>query len=405
MLLLYNIGIWCYGRVIALAALRSEKAKLWVEGRKNRSAKGPQKKTGKRYWFHCASLGEFEQARPLIEYYHGQGISICITFFSPSGYEIRKDYALAEWTGYLPLDTASNAKAFVKQMDADKVFFVKYEFWYHHLMAIRQTGVGFYLISALFRGSQPFFKWYGGMYRKMLDAYTHIFTQDEGSVILLQSIGYSRVMKSGDTRFDRVAEFPKQREKLPLIESFVGNAPVLVAGSCWEPEEKIIRAAVDEFPEMKWILVPHDVSEAHIRPLQLLFSGISVLYSAVEAGAVHSQASVLIVDKIGLLGNIYPYGNVAFVGGGFQNSLHNILEAATWGIPVFYGDDTAKYPEGACLVQEGGGVAVANEVEFIQQLKSVLIEGPEKRGALAKKWIENNAGATRTVIEQTAISD
>lgn len=359
----------------------------------------PASKSGKRYWFHCASLGEFEQARPLIEHYQKQEIEICLSFFSPSGYESRKNYALASWVGYLPMDGPHAARDFVQLMDADQVFFVKYEFWYFFLMEIKVRMIPAYLISARFRSSQPFFHWYGRLHRQMLRTYSRIFTQDQVSVDLLKEIGVTQVLFAGDTRFDRVIQLPQQRRMLPLIEIFCTNSFTLIAGSSWQKEEELIEQALPHFPEMRWVLVPHDISETRLKEIETRFKGSSLRYSALEAGQEPDDARVLIVDKMGLLVNVYPYGQVAFVGGGFSNALHNILEAAVWGMPVMYGNKSEKYPEGKELAGAGGG----NSIEGLDDLLRLLSEWQDEKirnlsGEKAIRWIEENAGATGRIL-------
>lgn len=395
----YYIGIWLYALGIRLAALRSEKARAWIKGRKDWRERMPSPKSGKRYWFHCASLGEFEQARPLVEHYQKQGIEICLSFFSPSGYESRKNYALASWVGYLPMDGPRAARDFVQLMDADRVFFVKYEFWYFFLMEIKGRKIPAYLISARFRPSQPFFHWYGSLHRQMLRTYSRIFTQDQASVDLLKEIGVTQVLFAGDTRFDRVIQLPQQRRILPLLETFCAGSFTVVAGSSWPEEEKLIEQALPHFPEMRWVLVPHDISESRLKEMETRFMGRSVRYSTLEAGQEPDDARVLIVDKMGLLVNVYPYGQVAFVGGGFSNALHNILEAAVWGMPVMYGNNSEKYPEGLELAGAGGG----NSIEGLDDLLGLLTEWQDEKvrnlsGEKAIRWIEENAGATERIL-------
>lgn len=398
---LYQIGIWLYVLGIRLAALRSEKAKAWIKGRKKWREGMPASKSGIRYWFHCASLGEFEQARPLIEHYQKQGIEICLSFFSPSGYESRKKYALASWVGYLPMDGPVAAKDFVRMMDADKVFFVKYEFWYFFLMEIKAGNIPAYLIAARFRNSQPFFKWYGSLHRRMLQAYTLIFTQDTASVDLLKTLGVERVQFAGDTRFDRVIQLPQQRKTQPVIEQFCKNHFTVIAGSSWPEEEDLIEKAITHFPDIRWVLVPHDISETHLKGMEVRFKGNFVRYSSLESGKKSGDVKVLIVDKMGLLVNVYPYGQVAFVGGGFSNALHNILEAAVWGLPVMYGNNSEKYPEGKELAEAGGGNSIEGLDDFLRLLKEWQDENIRNlSGERAINWVEKNVGATGRIITQ-----
>ena len=401
MVVFYHIGIWFYTLGIYLAAIRSEKARAWIGGRKNWRERLPDPKTQERYWFHCASLGEFEQARPLIEHFQTQGIEICLSFFSPSGYEAKKNYAPASWVGYLPMDGAAAARDFVRGLDADRVFFVKYEFWYFFLMEIGSRKIPAYLIAARFRPSQPFFKGYGTLHRKMLRTFTRIFTQDADSIDLLQKIGVSEVTFAGDTRFDRVIQLPRQRTVLPVIEAFCADTFSVVAGSSWPKEEELIEQVLPHFPEIRWVLVPHDVSEAHVRGIEQRFNGNTRRYSALEHGQEQGDARVLIVDKIGLLVNVYPYGKVAFVGGGFSNALHNILEAAVWGLPVMYGDQIVKYPEGKELAAAGGGNMIAGMDDLLRLLGEWQDEKVRNQsGEKAINWIEGNVGATERILNE-----
>ncbi len=405
MQLVYYIAIQLYALGIRLASFRSEKAQAWIDGRVNWRNRLPTQKSKPRYWFHCASLGEFEQARPLMEFYHQQGIEICLSFYSPSGYEIRKDYDLASWVGYLPLDSPKNAKDFVRAMDADKVFFVKYEFWYFFLMEIKRQKIPFFLVSARFRSSQPFFKPWGSLHRKMLTAYSYIFTQDEESLNLLASFNLPAI-HAGDTRFDRVTQLKERRVELPLLEAFCDDSFVVMAGSSWPMEEGLIRDVMEDFPYFKWVIVPHDISTAHCEEIENVFDGSCIRYSALETGKSDPLKRVLLMDKMGLLGNAYPYANVALVGGGFSNALHNILEAAVWGIPVCYGDSIKKYPEGIDLAKTGGGFLLANEEEF----KEILVElsspnAAHEAGKKAAAWIDKNRGASQKIIEKVASAD
>lgn len=400
---IYQIGVWLYGLGIRLAALRSEKARAWIEGRKRWREGMPAPKSGIRYWFHCASLGEFEQARPLIERYQKQGIEICLSFFSPSGYESRKNYSLASWVGYLPMDGPKAAKDFVRLMDADQVFFVKYEFWYFFLMEIKARKIPAYLISARFRASQPFFKWYGSLHGQMLQTYTRIFTQDQASLELLKDIGVTQAVFAGDTRFDRVIELPQQRKTLPIIASFCANSFTLVAGSSWPSEEELIEKAIPHFPEMRWVVVPHDISETHLKEMEARFGGNSIRYSSLESGQEIKDVSVLIIDRIGLLVNAYPYGQVAFVGGGFSNALHNILEAAVWGLPVMYGNHIEKYPEGNELAEAGGGNMIGSLDDLLALLNTWQDENIRNlSGEKAIRWVEENVGATERIVNAIA---
>ncbi len=390
----YQLSVWAYRLGIGLAAPFNAKAAAWLKGRSNWQSRLPQAKTKTRYWFHCASLGEFEQARPLIDH-----IEICLSFFSPSGYEQKKDWPIASWVGYLPIDSHQNAQTLLDALQPDKVFFVKYEFWYAYLKEVNKRHIPLFLISARLRKEQPFFKWYGTVYREMLGFYSHIFTQDQASVDLLKGIGVQHVTYAGDTRFDRVLDLKQAKSENPLLAEFCGEKTCLVAGSSWPVEEELLAKALKRFPEMCWIIVPHDVSEQHIVAIEKQFEGDVMRYSSLEKGIRKEACSVLIIDRIGLLGNAYSYGDLALVGGGFTNALHNILEAAVWGIPVLYGNNTPKYPEGEALASYGGGIRLANQSDFEQAL--LALEDTTSRmemGEKAAQWIEENAGATKRIL-------
>lgn len=395
---IYQFSVWAYRLGIGIAAPFNAKAADWISGRKDWQSRLPQPKTKTRYWFHCASLGEFEQARPLIEHYAHQDIEICLSFFSPSGYNQKKEYSHAVWVGYLPLDSKRNAQVLLDALQPDKVFFVKYEFWYAYLKEIHNRQIPFYLISARLRQEQPFFQWYGGVYREMLRFYSHIYTQDKASVDLLQGIGIKHVTHAGDTRFDRVLNLKQAKAENAILADFIQNRTCLVAGSSWPLEEELIAKAYVKFPEMCWVIVPHNISESHIAEIEKRFEN-TLRYSSLEKRKDAAPSRVLIIDRIGLLGNAYSYADMALVGGGFTNALHNILEAAVWGIPVLYGNNTPKYPEGEALANFGGGIRLANQADFDSVL-SELQDTSKRReiGAKAGQWIEAHAGATRRIL-------
>ncbi len=383
-----------------VASLRSEKARLWLQGRSGWKNRLPEPTDRPKYWFHCASLGEFEQARPLMEQYADSGITIYLSFFSPSGYEQRKNWEKASWVGYLPLDTAANARYWYDHLKPDKVIIVKYEFWYHYLTEAAKRNIPLYLIGARFRSSQPFFKWYGSLHRRMLLAFTQFFTQDEQSVELLKSLGIHNAEKSGDPRFDRVLGLREQRKEYPLVGDFCGDHFSLVAGSCWPPEEELVHDVMDDFPEYRWILVPHDVSEGHLQSVEARFGASCIRYSRLEGGEPAGDCSVLLIDRIGMLGSLYPYAQVALVGGGFRNALHNILEAAVWGVPVLYGNRIPKFPEGTDLEEAGGGYTLEDARDFRNKLGVLNREEAARMGKCAADWISRNAGATARIIDR-----
>ncbi len=400
MRLFYLIGVRCYGAALRLASVFNSKARLWVDGRRNWPTRiKPLIPAEKQHvWFHCASLGEFEQARPLLEKFDRSRWFISLSFFSPSGYEIRKNFNGADHIFYLPMDGPATARLLLDRLNPDLVFFVKYEFWFFILKEIHNRQIPLYLVSARFRSDQLFFRSYGKWFRQIPAFFTHIFAQDQASLDLLHTIGIRKASRSGDTRFDRVLALKEQRKELPLLEKFVQHHPALIAGSCWPPEEELVAAAQDSFPDWRWVLVPHEVGPDNIRRLQNRFMG-SVLYSELESGKEPAGEKILIVDRIGLLGNSYPYGRIALVGGGFRNALHNILEAAVWGIPVLYGNNCPKYPEAADLEMAGGGLSLSGTAEFCRAIQRVQEkQTAEEWGQKAGEWVQNSSGALENVI-------
>ncbi len=335
MIFLYKTGIFFYTLLAKIAALFNEKARFFVNGRKNWQKKLAEKtdKNARYIWIHCASLGEFEQGRPIIEEIKKQfpELKIALTFFSPSGYEIRKNYDLADLVMYLPADTKQNARDFISTLNPEKVFFVKYEFWYFYISELKRKNIPLFIVSAIFRENQQFFKntpW-GKWYRKMLFQFEHIFIQNETSAQLLKSVGLHNYTVSGDTRFDRVAAIAKSSKKIPIVEKFRENSPLLIAGSTWKPDEELLSEYINKSSGAKFIIAPHEVSEANINRLLQLLKKPVARFSQIENVPVENL-DVIIIDSIGLLSSLYRYGNLAYIGGGFGVGIHNILEAATF---------------------------------------------------------------------------
>jgi len=356
MLFIYNFSIRLFGAVVYLSSFFKEKAKQWINGRKNwrTNFKNQLKPNEKRIWIHCASLGEFEQGRNLIEALKKQypPYKIVLTFYSPSGYELRKNYEYADYVFYLPLDTKSNAQQFVQLINPSLAIFVKYEFWYHYLNTLHQKSIPTIIISAAFRKEQPFFKWYGNMFRKMLQTFTAIFVQDEASKTLLQTIGINKnVIVAGDTRYDRVLTIAANIKPLPLIESFINDNPVLIAGSTWQDDEKIVQQSFNALRNnWKLIIAPHEIGKDRIYEVQRLFPD-AMLYSDLNNSVADKR--ILIIDNIGMLSSLYAYGKIAFVGGGFQKGgIHNILEPAVFGSPVLFGPVYKKFVEANQLMDK-----------------------------------------------------
>jgi 3-deoxy-D-manno-octulosonic-acid transferase len=376
-LLIYQLFLFLYQSVIQIAARFNPKAALWINGRKGQFAriKAAMPTPERRIWMHCASLGEFEQGRPVLEAFRKEypDYKIVLTFFSPSGYEVRKNYDGADYIFYLPMDGRRAARQFLDIVKPELVLFVKYEFWYYYLTEIKRRGIPALLISAAFRKEQSFFKWYGGFFRQILRSFSDILVQDAGSQALLAGIGITeQVQVAGDTRFDRVAAIAAQARVLPLVESFKNNHHLVIAGSTWPADEQALKAALPSLPaDWKLIIAPHEIDVTHIRQVQDLFGEEAVLYSQSENAA--TTARVLIIDNIGMLSSLYRYGDIAFVGGGFNKSgIHNVLEPAVFGAPVLIGPVYKKFVEAVQLVDNGYAFVATDITNFRDQLMNLV---------------------------------
>ena len=401
-LLFYNLSVFLYAAGIRLAAIWNQKARLWIQGRKAFPSVSCSQKS---IWMHCASLGEFEQGRPVLEEMKKNypGYPVVVSFFSPSGYEIRKNYPGADNIIYLPVDTKANAEKLVKQINPALVLWVKYEYWYHYLAVLKRNHIPVVLVSGIFRESQPFFKWYGGIWRTMLGFFTHLFVQNEPSLSLLRSIGMDHnTALAGDTRFDRVIEIAEKKEPVPHITGFIGNHPVLVAGSTWEDDEVVLIHYVKLHPEIKFIIAPHEIDAANLKDVKKEFAH-AVFYS--ELGNISNlpvQTNVLIIDNIGMLSRLYQYAHITYIGGGFgSDGIHNSLEAAVYGKPVIFGPVYQKFAEANDLVQRGGAFSIENALE-LEALLNRLFEQPtllSKAGIASKEYVNEKKGATRRIID------
>ncbi|MBK9016077.1 MAG: 3-deoxy-D-manno-octulosonic acid transferase [Saprospiraceae bacterium] len=404
----YNLLTQAYFLGIRLAAFRNEKAKLWVKGRvgvfEKQAIEIPLKRrvNQRLVWMHCASLGEFEQGRTIIEALKKQHpeVLVLLTFFSPSGYEIRKNYPFADWVFYLPADSKSNAQRFLALVKPDLAIFVKYEFWYHYLTNLKQLQIPTLLIAAIFRPTQPFFKWYGGLHRKMLSCFSEILVQDIGSQERLTGINFLNVQVAGDSRVDRVLEIAKHPKDLPLVKKFCGDAPVLVCGSTWPADEAILNPIFthEKFKNWKFILAPHDVQPAHIQAIESKLEVPSCRFSQLE-NSDFSAVRLLLVDNIGLLSSLYFFGKIAYIGGGFGQGIHNTLEPAAYGLPVVFGPKYRKFEEAVWLVEHGGGFVVRDENELQEVLAQLT--NPEKQSMAskaAKSYVQMKSGATQTAM-------
>ena len=358
-------------------------------------------RSSKYIWFHAASLGEFEQGRPLIEHIKAKypNYKILLTFFSPSGYEVRKDYEGADIVCYLPIDTFRNARRFLNAIQPVMVFFIKYEFWYHYLSILKKRNVPTYSVSSIFRPNQIFFRWYGYEYKKVLRCFTKFFVQNQQSKDLLSSIGINNVEITGDTRFDRVLSIKEKAHHLPLVEQFVNHKKTFVAGSSWSPDEEIFIEYFNQHPQWKLIIAPHVVNKEHISAIKNKVKGRVVLYSEINKGDIET-ADCLVIDCYGLLSSIYQYGDVTYVGGGFGAGIHNVLEAAVWNVPVIFGPNNHNFMEARNLIAVGGGFEINNYNEFDNLLNrfSSSSECLKQAGEQAGHFVETCTGATCRIL-------
>ncbi len=404
---LYTLSIHLYSLLIRLTAPFNIKARQISQGRQKTfqelSAKIRHDKPI--VWVHCASLGEFEQGRPVIEAIRKDhpGHQILLTFFSPSGYEIRKNYDLADYICYLPADTKRNARKLLDLVKPEIVFFVKYEFWHYYLNELKRRNIPLYLVSAIFRENQQFFRdtpW-GKWYRQMLFCFEHFFVQDEHSIELLNQIGIKNVTRAGDTRFDRVAEIARNGKHLPLVEKFKGNSLLVVAGSTWKPDEELLAEYILSHPETKFIIAPHETKRANIdRLINLLKTTIICYTEATDETVMNKQ--VMIVDTIGVLSSIYRYADLAYIGGGFGVGIHNTLEAAIFGMPIVFGPNYLKFNEATSMVKLGVAFPVSDS-DSVNKLLQQLLSDTEKRNLIAlecTKFTEQNLGATQIILNK-----
>jgi 3-deoxy-D-manno-octulosonic-acid transferase len=352
-------------------------------------------------WFHAASVGEFEQARPIIERLHSElpFRKVLLTFFSPSGYELRKNYPLVDKVTYLPFATRRNARKMLEILPLEAAVMVKYEFWPAYLKALKAKHIPTYLISAIFRPGQLFFLPWGKMYLKLLHAFEHIFVQDQSSSDLLQRYGVKAVTVAGDTRFDRVTEVRKQAKDLPVVDGFVAGAPrVIVAGSTWQRDEQYLARYMAEREDVKLVLVPHEIDSAHLHEIFQYFEGRYVRYTEATPQNVN-KCRVLLVDTIGVLSSIYRYGHVAYIGGGFGVSIHNTLEAAVYGMPVVFGPTWKKFREAHGLLAAGAAITVKNYREFADALDRAF-DNQSIMGQRANDYVQSECGATDKILKQ-----
>lgn len=403
--MIYNLIIYLYASAVRLAALFNKKASLMVAGHTEAFNKLKKEidSSAKYIWFHAASLGEFEQGRPLIEEIRKQypDYKILQTFFSPSGYEVRKNYKGADIVCYLPFDTPGNAHRFIALAKPCMAFFVKYEFWKNYLVELNRKSIPVYSVSSIFRDNQIFFRWYGASYRNVLKQFTHLFVQNEYSVSLLEKISVRNTTVVGDTRFDRVLEICRQAKELPIVEQFKGNAVTLVAGSSWAPDEDIFISYFNAHPKMKLIIAPHVIDESHIKEIIGKLDRTVVRYTQATPETV-AQADCLIIDCFGLLSSIYRYGEIAYIGGGFGVSIHNTLEAAVYGMPVIFGPNNKKFQEAQDLLVCKGGFEILGAQDFNQLMDRFLTDNSflDKAGKKAGNYVRDNSGALEKIMHE-----
>jgi 3-deoxy-D-manno-octulosonic-acid transferase len=402
MKILYNAAILIYTGLIHLIAPFNSKASLWVRGRKGWQLRLSEKinPEDRNVWIHCSSLGEFEQGRPVIEEIRKEHpeLKIVLTFFSPSGFEIRKNYPGADSVEYLPADLPGNAMKFIKLVRPEFVIFVKYEFWNNYITEISENNIPLYLISGIFRPGQHFFKWYGSFFRDILGKFDKIFVQDQASLELLEGIGLKNVVRAGDTRFDRVVKISGTARDIPQIEQFRGNEKLFLAGSSWKKDEEIIAQYINREPgRMKWVFAPHEIDTPNIDRLEKLFNVKSVRFSELNGDA--TEARILIIDNIGMLSSAYRYAYIAAIGGGFGKGIHNILEPACWEIPVIFGPNYDKFREAVDLINENGAFSFDSFETFSEILDKLLSEEEFylKASETAGQYIVKNTGATARI--------
>jgi 3-deoxy-D-manno-octulosonic-acid transferase len=401
---IYNLTISFYSLIIRIASLFNSKARLWIRGRKGMwdRLNEVSNSSSPVIWIHCSSLGEFEQGRPVIEKLKLTlpNFKILLSFYSPSGYTVRKNYSKCDWVEYMPLDTRGNAKRFLDLVKPKIVLFIKYEFWYHHLAELKSRKIPTFLISASFRENQVFFKWYGSWYRQMLHTYKSIFVQNESSKTLLAGIGFNNVLVAGDTRFDRVKAIMQQSKEIPIAEQFSRNSFVIVAGSTWDKDEELLFAFFkNSKTNVKLIMAPHEISKLHLARLKNQWNNQLVFYSEIKPEEV-LEAKILVIDNVGMLSSLYKYGVLAYIGGGFGKGIHNILEAATYGMPVIFGPNFKKFQEAVQLVERKAAFPVSNAEEFKSLLTRCLTDSVflKQTSEIAANYVSAKTGATEFVL-------
>lgn len=408
---MYQLCIYLYLFGVAIYSRFNEKVrKMWLGERDTFRILREKVDPNARYiWFHAASLGEFEQGRPLMEQIKREhpDIKILLTFFSPSGYEVRKNYEGADIICYLPLDTITNARRFLRTIRPEMAFFIKYEFWYNYLHILKHRGVPVYSVSSIFRDGQVFFRWYGRQYSRVLKCFTHFYVQNEKSKELLASIGLTNVTITGDTRFDRVLQIKEQAKQLPIVEQFTNGHKVFIAGSSWQPDEDIFIKYFNEHRDWKLIIAPHVIGEDHLQQIEKLLEGRKVIRytETAEGSEALADAEVLIINCFGLLSSIYHYADVTYVGGGFGVGIHNTLEAAVWDVPVIFGPNNEKFQEAQGLKACGGGFEITNHEDFTRLMDCFNNDTDylKNAGQQAGGYVKQLSGASMRILSDVKL--
>ena len=408
----YSIFLWLYRLAVSISSLWNEKARRWLDGRRNIFEKIKlelQNEKSKTIWVHCSSLGEFEQGRPVMEKIKLRypKYKLVITFFSPSGYEIKKNYAGVDHVFYLPMDSKKNAQKFLDIVIPSLVIFIKYDYWYYYLTEIKERKINCLLVSAVFRKNQAFFRWYGSLQKTMLKCFTQIFVQNEESKKLLETIDVNQCTVSGDTRFDTVVETAEKFEPIRAAEAFINDKKTIVAGSTWRKDEEMLQTAFNKLksPDLKLIIAPHEIHHAHLDELKKLFPN-AIRFSELSHDSALTR-NILIIDNIGLLSRLYKYAHITYVGGGFtKDGVHNVLEAAVYGKPVLFGSNYGKYKEAVDLVKAGGAKSFCDSAELYETLLILLRNENDYnvRSNAAKKYVWGNKGATEKVMNYIEIN-
>ncbi|MBA3662750.1 MAG: 3-deoxy-D-manno-octulosonic acid transferase [Bacteroidetes bacterium] len=411
---IYNLVVLLYGLIIRLASFKKTKAKQWIQGRRDWKKIYAQKIAALNSqditWVHCASYGEFEQGRPLIEKIKKDypNSKVVLTFFSPSGYEEVKNWPGADVIGYLPLDTKSNAEEFIRIVKPKAAIFIKYEFWLNFLFCLQRHNIKTYLVSAVFKPHHPFFKWYGFIFRKSLATFEKLYIQDQQSALLLESIGVKNYEVSGDTRFDRVIEIRERFESIPSVQQFCGDSQIIVAGSTWKEDEELLIHVIEKIksPDVKLIIAPHEINPGSIERLVKLLKENGISFSLYSSNTPFKNEKILILDTFGLLSKLYHYCDLAYIGGGFSEGIHNCLEAAVYLKPViFYGTTHHKYNEALELISLEAAKNV-NSIEEAVDAANYFLDnkGEEKLKSTLQKYFDEKSGTTKKVLASLKFS-